>query len=101
MDKKLKENIKDYYDIDIKDEGKIITFIINKADNILGYANKDYIRMTVKRGADKKYGFPRCIIIHIPIGKDLNYKINRYGVLSINILNSKIKIADMDMIILE
>lgn len=54
MDKKMVENIKDYYNIDIKKEGKITTFIINKADNILGYANKDYIRMTVKRGADKK-----------------------------------------------
>lgn len=101
MDKKTKENIKDYYYIDIKDEGKIITFIINKADNILGYANKDYIRMTVKRGADKKYGFFRCMIIQIPVGKPLNYKIDRYGVLSMSILNTKIKIADMDMIVLE
>ena len=100
MDKKIKENIKDYYDIDIKDEGKIITFIINKADNILGYANKDYIRMTVKRGADKKYSF-RCIQIQIPAGKTFNYSINRYGMLSINILDCKIKVMDMDMIVLE
>ena len=100
MDKKTKENIKDYYDIDIKDEGKIITFIINKADNLLGYANKDYIRMTVKRGADKKYSF-RCIQIQIPVGKTFNYSINRYGMLSINILDCKISVMDMDVIILE
>ena len=53
MDKKMVENIKEFYDIEIKKENRIITFIINKANDILGYANKDYIRMTVKRGADK------------------------------------------------
>ena len=101
MDIRLKQNIKDIYDIDIKDEGNVISFIINKADNILGYADKDYIRMTIKRSADKKYGFFRSIIIQIPVGKSLNYQINRYGVLAISILYSKIKIADMDIIVLE
>ena len=100
MDKKMVENIKEFYDIEIKKENRIITFIINKANDILGYANKDYIRMTVKRGADKKYSF-RCIQIKIPAGKTFNYIINRYGMLSINILDCKIKVMDMDMIILE
>lgn len=100
MDKKMVENIKEFYDIEIKKENRIITFIINKANDILGYANKDYIRMTVKRGADKKYSF-RCIQIQIPAGKTFNYSINRYGMLSINILDCKIKVVDMDMIVLE
>ena len=101
MDKKIMvENIKEFYDIEIKKENRLITFMINKADNILGYANKDYIRITVKRGADKKYSF-RYIQIQIPAGKTFNCKINRYGMLSINILDCKIKVMDMDMIILE
>ena len=51
-------------------------------------------------GSDKKYSF-RCIQIQIPACKTFNYSINRYGMLSINILDCKIKVMDMDMIILE